>query len=65
MKTALILVIPVVFTNCRKENKTPENKLDKIISYLNDKSSISYTCITEFNIFTILTQQIFLSKQLL
>jgi hypothetical protein len=50
MKTALILVIPVVFTNCRKENKTPENKLDKIISDLNDKSSISYNCITELNI---------------
>lgn len=42
IKIVLILVISVLFTNCQKEKKTPENKLNELISKLNGKSSISY-----------------------
>lgn len=42
IKTALILVISVLFSNCQEETKTPKNQLEKVISDFNEKSSISY-----------------------
>lgn len=42
LKITLILFITLFFSNCKKENKSPENILNKVISNFNDKSTIAY-----------------------
>ena len=42
VKIALILVIPILFSNCQNKSEMPKVELEKLISDLNQKSSISY-----------------------
>jgi thiol-disulfide isomerase/thioredoxin len=42
LKIILIFVISALIWSCKKENTTPEKELNKIISIINSKTSISY-----------------------
>ncbi|HTO14356.1 MAG TPA: TlpA disulfide reductase family protein [Edaphocola sp.] len=42
IKIVLIVVVSVLFSSCKIENITPEIELNKVISNLNERTSISY-----------------------
>ncbi|NHN24057.1 TlpA family protein disulfide reductase [Flavobacterium jejuense] len=42
MKIILVFVIFTLFTNCKEENITPEEELNKVLSNINNRTSISY-----------------------